>query len=100
MSRPEYWRKFIDTSCHECVLAVEGFGGDGYDDERFVSAHLFSGHNRGYGVVARLKEAWRRLWGEPEEWVEFYAAERLDEFIAVLQEAREVVWPDTREGTK
>ena len=92
-------RRFIDTSCHECVIGLEVSADP---DDRWVQVDIFSSHDRFYfrrgwrGLWARLKMAWAMLQGEGDEWVSFSTPEQVLQFTDALKEALVTAWPEKK----
>jgi hypothetical protein len=95
------FRRFVETSCFECVIDVVGWT-DGYGDRNSaaVDVGILSFHARleWRSWRARLGRAVRALRGQEYPWLEFYDGAELDIFIDALRDAGAVAFsPDATE---
>jgi hypothetical protein len=92
--------EYVETFCSNCVLRVtgdpnaEGADGQGHWQQPFVEVQLISVHRciDGNSRQSKLRRVRAALRSEPLPWLEFYAREELDAFIAGLVRARDAAF--------
>ena len=90
------FRRFVETSCFECVIDVVGWAsGYGDRDSANVNVGLLSFHDRmeWRSWRGRLRRALRALRAEDYPWLEFYGRAELDGFVDALRAAGDTAFP-------
>lgn len=88
-------RRFVETSCVECVVDIHGWREPWHERAAFVfvsclSNHAYHGRYSWRGKVALIKEAFR---SGPCQVLEFVTPDEVNEFIVRLLEVRDTIWP-------